>query len=75
MTNELQLTSGATIDDVYAAFLDAAYGECGVTRTRNELRDVIHASGLRYEECDKLYVSYEWAQCQTSESGSRTVVS
>jgi hypothetical protein len=64
MTNDsIQLESGTTINDVYAAFRNATLGDAdeSAIRSRNELRDVIHAAGLRYEECERLSVSSDWA--------------
>jgi hypothetical protein len=59
------LADGTTIRDVYAQFRD---GLGDIVRNRDELRDVIHAAGLRYEDCSRLSVSLAWAQLQSDES-------
>lgn len=75
MANELRvetimLNSGTTIDDVYTALRQHP----DVARTRAELRDVIHAAGLRYEDCGRLAVSADWI-CGLSDDPAWTVAS
>jgi len=64
MNERIQLARGATIKDVYADFFECAGGgdESIPVRSLEELRDVI-PTGVRYEECDRVSVSYAWAQC------------
>jgi hypothetical protein len=56
----VQLSAGTTIRDVYADFA-GRLGDAAPVRTLEELREVIHAAGLRYEDCDRLSVSLSWA--------------
>jgi len=40
-------------------------------RSVDELRSVIHAANLRYEECDTLSVSAEWAYRESDDAGAQ----
>lgn len=58
----MQLSNGTTIRDVYAAASDGTGtdGLGGGCRSLDELQDVIHATGLPYDECSRLSVSLTW---------------